>query len=262
MPRVTTVNRTVVALALSAAWAVPALAWAQAQPAAQKPPAAAAPAAPAPAQPAQKAPAQPTAKPATPPAPQPAAKTTAPAPQPAAKTAAGTPPASPQGVTPPPDYVIGPNDVLAIVFWREKDLSLDNVVVRPDGKITLPIINEIHAAGLTPEQLRATVETAASRYVEEASATVIIRAINSRLVYVTGNVNKPGPYPLGGPTTVLQMLSLAGGFSDFAKKNDVVVMRTEGGKTQSFKFQYKEIVKGKNLQQNILLKPGDTIVVP
>jgi polysaccharide export outer membrane protein len=75
-------------------------------------------------------------------------------------------------------------------------------------------------------------------------------------------VNKPGPYPLGGPTTVLQMLSLAGGFSDFAKKNDVVVMRTEGGKTQSFKFQYKEIIKGKNLQQNILLKPGDTIVVP
>jgi len=81
-------------------------------------------------------------------------------------------------------------------------------------------------------------------------------------VFVTGNVNKPGPYPLGAPTTVLQMLSLAGGLSDFAKKNDIVVMRTEAGKTQTLKFRYKDVIQGKNLQQNVVLKPGDTIVVP
>jgi polysaccharide export outer membrane protein len=152
--------------------------------------------------------------------------------------------------------------VLAVVFWREKDLSLDNVVVRPDGKITLPIINEIQAAGLTPEQLREKVMEAAGRYVEDANATLIVKQINSRRVFVTGSVNKPGPYSLGAPTTVLQMLSVAGGLNDFAKKSKIVIMRTEGTQTKSLRFNYKEVIEGKNLQQNIVLKPGDTIVVP
>jgi len=174
----------------------------------------------------------------------------------------GTSGPTPGGVVPPSGYVIGPEDVLRVVFWREKDLSLDDVVVRSDGQITLPIINEIQAAGLTPEQLREKVMAAASRYVEDANATVIIKQINSRKVFVTGMVAKPGPYPLGGPTTVLQMLSMAGGLTDFAKKNEIVVMRTEGGRTQTYGFRYKDIIKGRNLEQNILLKPGDTIVVP
>lgn len=192
-----------------------------------------------------------------------AAQTTAPVkPAPAPAAPQGGPPAVPAGVTPPADYVIGPDDVLAVVFWREKDLSMDNVVVRPDGMITLPIINDLQAAGLTPEQFRQKVIEAAGRYVEDANATVIVKEIRSRKVFVTGNVNKPGPHPLGAPTTVLQMLSLAGGLSDFAKKNDIVIMRTEGGKTQTLPFRYKDVIKGKNLQQNIVLRPGDTIVVP
>jgi polysaccharide biosynthesis/export protein len=170
-----------------------------------------------------------------------------PAQQPPPTTRPGAPVNAPTGVAPPSDYVIGPDDVLAIVFWREKDLSSDNVVVRPDGKITLPIINDIQAAGLTPEQLREKVSEAASRYVEDANATVIVKTINSRRVFVTGQVGKPG---------------MAGGMGDFAKKNKIVVMRTENGVTKSFKFNYKEVLNGQNLQQNILLKPGDTIIVP
>ena len=185
----------------------------------------------------------------------------APTPRPATP-AASAPGTVPTGIAPPTDYTIGPDDVLSIVFWREKDLSADEVVVRPDGKITLPIINDIQAAGLTPDQLRQKVSEAAARYVEDANATVIVKTINSRRVYVTGQVNKPGPYPLLTPTTVLQMLSIAGGMGDFAKKNRVVVMRTENGVTTSFKFNYKEVAEGRNLQQNIELRPGDTIVVP
>jgi polysaccharide export outer membrane protein len=184
----------------------------------------------------------------------------APAQAPAPSAPAGA--KAPSGVAPPSDYVIGPDDVLAVFFWREKDLSADNVVVRPDGKITLPIINDIQAAGLTPDQLREKVSEAAGRYVEDANATVVVKTINSRRVFVTGQVSKPGPYPLLTPTTVLQMLSIAGGMGDFAKKSRIVVMRTENGVTTSFKFNYKEVVEGRNLQQNIMLKPGDTIIVP
>jgi polysaccharide export outer membrane protein len=183
-------------------------------------------------------------------------------PAPGAAVPAGGSQTIPAGVTPPADYVIGPGDVLAVLFWREKDLSVEHIVVRPDGMITLPIINDIHASGLTPDELRRKVMEAAGRYVEDANATVVVKDINSRRVFVTGQVQKPGPYPLGAPTTVLQMLSMAGGVSEFAKKSKISVMRTEGSQTKSYKFNYKEVVEGKNLQQNILLKPGDTIVVP
>lgn len=171
-------------------------------------------------------------------------------------------PSTPGGVTPPPGYVIGPEDVLAVVFWREKDLSVEETVVRPDGMITLPIINDVKAAGLTPEELRKSVEDAAGRYVQEPNATIVIKAIHSRRFFVTGLVNKPGPYGLGGPTTILQALAMAGGLQDFAKENDIVLMRQEGGKTNTYKFRYKDVIKGKNLQQNIEVRPGDTIVVP
>jgi polysaccharide export outer membrane protein len=191
------------------------------------------------------------------PAPAQQAQTQAPAPAPQAP-AAQTPPA---GVPTPADYVIGPDDVLQIVFWSEKNLSSE-VVVRPDGKVSLPLLNDVQAAGLTPEQLRKAVMDGASRFVTDPSVTIVVKTINSRKVYVTGQVNKPGPFPLTDSMTVLQILALAGGVQEYADTQNILVMRTEQGQTKSFKFNYKDVRKGKNLQQNILLKPGDTIVVP
>lgn len=170
-------------------------------------------------------------------------------------------PVVPAGVPTPPDYVIGPDDLLTIVFWREKDMSSD-VAVRPDGKISLPLINDVQASGLTPEQLRLVVTEAAGKFVEDPAVTVVVKGINSRKVFITGQVSKPGPFALGGPTTVLQLIATAGGVGEYSKSDKIVIMRTENGKTVSHKFNYKEVVEGKNLQQNIDLKPGDTIIVP
>jgi len=182
---------------------------------------------------------------------------------------APTPPAGPTtppagaaaGVTPPADYVIGPDDVLSIVFWRDKDMSTD-VIVRPDGKISLPLVNDVVAAGLTPEQLRVQLTEAAGKFIEDPTVSVVVKAIFSRRVFVTGQVNKPGPYPLSAQTTVLQLLATAGGVMEYADAKNIRVMRTEGGKEVSYKFNYKDVMQGKNLKQNILLKPGDTIIVP
>jgi polysaccharide biosynthesis/export protein len=160
-----------------------------------------------------------------------------------------------------PTYVIGPDDVLAILFWRDKDTSAE-VKVRPDGQITLPLMNDIQAAGLTPDQLRAEVQKAAERYFEEPNVSVVVQQVNSRKVYITGNVGQPGPYPLTSRTTVLQLIATAGGLANFAKRDRIVVMRTEKGQTQSFKFNYKDVSQGKNLAQNIELRPGDTVIVP
>ena len=165
------------------------------------------------------------------------------------------------GVPAPPGYVIGPDDALTVVFWREKDLSAD-VVVRPDGMISLPLINEVRAEGLTPEQLRVTLLTAAAKFVEEPTVTVVVKAINSRKVFITGQVGKPGPYPLNGPTTVLQLIATAGGVAEYADKDKIVVLRKEGGKDRAYPFNYGEVMKGKRLQENIELKPGDTVIVP
>jgi polysaccharide export outer membrane protein len=167
----------------------------------------------------------------------------------------------PKGVDTPPDYVIGPDDVLSIVFWRDKDMS-DDVAVRPDGKISLPLINEVQASGLTPEQLRAALTTAANKFVEDPAVTVVVKAINSRKVFITGQVAKPGPYSLSAPTTVLQLIATAGGVAEYAKSDRIMVMRTENGKTIGRRFNYKDVSQGRNLQQNLELKPGDTIVVP
>jgi polysaccharide export outer membrane protein len=173
----------------------------------------------------------------------------------------GTGPATDAGITPPADYVIGADDQLKIVFWRDDSLS-GEVVVRPDGKISLTLLNDVQAAGLTPNQLRESLIQAAAKYVTDPSVTVIVKAINSRRVYVTGQVNKPGPYLLNDNMTILQMLAVAGGLQEWADADHILVMRTEAGQTKSYKFNYKDVRKGKSLQQNILLKPGDTIVVP
>ena len=164
-------------------------------------------------------------------------------------------------IVPPPDYTIGPDDVLTIVFWRNKDLSGD-VVVRPDGKITLPLINDVQAATLTTEQLRLELIEQAGHFVEEPNATVVVKQVNSRKVFITGNVEKAGPYPLTSPMTVVQLISLAGGLSEFADGKNITIVRNEGGRPVSYKFSYHSVARRKNLKQNIELMPGDTIIVP
>lgn len=165
------------------------------------------------------------------------------------------------GVVAPGDYVIGPDDQLTVVFWREKDMSSD-VAVRPDGKISLPLLNDVQAAGLTPEQLRASLTEAAAKFIEEPTVTVVVKQINSRRVFVTGQVNKPGPYPLSGPTNVMQLIAMAGGVLEYADAKHITIMRNANGKQESFLFNYKDVIKRKNLKQNIELRPGDTIIVP
>jgi polysaccharide export outer membrane protein len=165
------------------------------------------------------------------------------------------------GVIPPADYVIGAEDVLSIVVWREKDLTAD-VMVRPDGKVSLPLLNDVEAAGLTPEELRMRLTEATARYVESPNVTVIVKAINSRKVFITGEVAKPGPYPLGGPTTVLQLIAQAGGLLEYADRENINVMRNSGAKMSMFRFNYKDVSRGRNVEQNIVLKPGDTVIVP
>jgi polysaccharide export outer membrane protein len=161
----------------------------------------------------------------------------------------------------PAAYVIGPGDVLGVVFWRQPELSGD-VAVRPDGKISLPLINEVDAAGLTPEALRVRVTEAAKKYVTDPTATVVVRQINSRRVFITGMVAKPGPYPLYQTTTVLQLIATAGGVLEFADASNVVIVRHEGDRQMTFEFNYKDVSRRKNLWQNIELKPGDTVIVP
>jgi polysaccharide export outer membrane protein len=162
---------------------------------------------------------------------------------------------------PSPAYVIGPEDVLSVVFWRDKEMTTD-VVVRPDGKISLPVLNEIDAAGLTPEQLQQRILHAASRYVEHPSAPVIVKEIKSRRVFITGQVNKPGEYVLIGPMRVVQLIALAGGLQEFADGSHISVMRVDNGRQVAFPFNYDEVKNRKNLAQNIELKPGDTVIIP
>jgi polysaccharide export outer membrane protein len=174
--------------------------------------------------------------------------------------AVNTNPATFTPPTLPKDYVIGVEDVLNVVFWSAKELSAE-VLVRPDGKISLPILNDMPAAGMTPEELAATIMKTAAKFVRESSATVIVKAIHSRKVYVVGEVAKPGPFLLGSEMNVLQAIGEAGGFLEWAKKGDVVIVRNENGQERRYKFDYDEVVRGKNLEQNIKLLPGDTILV-
>ena len=166
--------------------------------------------------------------------------------------------------TPPSDYVIGADDILTVKIWQDEKMSGD-VVVRPDGKISLSLLNEIQAAGLTPEQFREAVTVAASKFIEgPPTVDVIVKQINSRRVFVTGEVNKPGPYPLSSRMTVMQMVAMAGGPTQYADKSKVTILRTENGKTTILKVNYNDIMKGngKALTQNYELKVGDIVNVP
>jgi polysaccharide biosynthesis/export protein len=174
-----------------------------------------------------------------------------------ANTTPSKPVASP---TLPKDYVIGIEDVLNVVFWKDKELSAE-VLVRPDGKISLPMLNDVAAAGMTPEQLAAAVQQAAAKFVRDPSATVIVKEIRSRKVFVIGEVVKPGTFPLASEMNVMQIIAQAGGFLENANKGDVAIVRTENGQERRYKFNYNEVVRGKNVGQNIKLLPGDTILI-
>ena len=167
----------------------------------------------------------------------------------------------PVAATTDPEYVIGAEDVLNVSVWKEPEVTR-TVPVRPDGKISLPLINDIQAAGLTPAQLTGLITEKLNKYFTDPQVTVIVTAINSRRIYILGEVNRSGTYQLLPNMTVLQALSGAGGFSQFANQKGIYVLREENGKQARFPFNYKEVIKGNRPEQNILLKPGDTIVVP
>jgi polysaccharide biosynthesis/export protein len=160
-----------------------------------------------------------------------------------------------------PNYVIGPQDVVDISVWKEPDLSR-SVPVRPDGKISLPLVNDVQAAGLTPAQLGAQITSNLSRYVTNPQVTVIVSQINSQRIYILGEVTRAGSYTLLPEMTVLQALSDAGGFTAFANSKKIYVLRQDSGKQQKIPFNYKDVVSGKDSGQNIALKAGDTIIVP
>jgi polysaccharide export outer membrane protein len=160
----------------------------------------------------------------------------------------------------PPKFVIGVGDVLAITFWREQALSGD-VVVRPDGKISLPLLNDVQAAGFTPEQLSHALAVAAVKFVDEPDVAVIVKEIRSRKVFLVGQVATPGMVPLTGDMNVLQLIAVGGGLLEYADRKDIVVIRTANRQEMRFKFNYDDVLNGKNRKQNILLQPGDTVVV-
>ena len=160
-----------------------------------------------------------------------------------------------------PAYVIGPEDVLDINVWKEPDMTRI-VPVRPDGKISLPLINDVQASGSTPQQLATTVTEKLRKFLTEPQVTVIVTQINSQRVFVVGEVLRAGAFPLIPGMTVLQALSSAGGFTTFADVKKIHVMRLVNGKHVELPFNYREVLKGDNPDQNIKLEPGDTVVVP
>jgi polysaccharide export outer membrane protein len=159
-----------------------------------------------------------------------------------------------------PEYVIGPEDVLHIAVWKEAEMTA-NLPVRPDGKISLPLLDDVQASGLTPKQLAASVTEKLKKYIADPRVTVIVTQINSKRIYLVGEVLHVGVMPMSPNMTVLQALSSAG-FSQFANTKRIYVLRTEKGKQQKLPVDYRKLVKGEQMEQNYVLQPGDTIVVP
>jgi polysaccharide biosynthesis/export protein len=159
------------------------------------------------------------------------------------------------------NYVIGPEDVLVVSVWKEPEVS-GAVNVRPDGKISMPLLNDVQAAGLTPMALKNDITDKLTKFISEPRVTVMVTATNSQRVFVLGEVGRPGTLPLSPNMTVLQAISASGGLTPFANQKKIYVLRTEGGKQTKHMFNYKEVVKGENEAQNIQLRAGDTLVVP
>jgi polysaccharide export outer membrane protein len=172
-------------------------------------------------------------------------------------TSGGTPSVNPVGAS----YVIAPDDVLAIDVWKEAEITR-TVPVRPDGKISLPLLNDVQAAGLTATDLASVIAERLKKFIANPQVTVIVTTVNSQRIYILGEVPRGGVMPLLPSMTVLQAISSAGGFTQYANQKGIYVLRTENGQQVKYPFNYKEVVRGINIQQNIVLKPGDTIVVP
>ena len=183
--------------------------------------------------------------------------------QPAAdKQASDKPAQGPHAAHSDNSYVIGANDVLAINVWKEPDISR-SVPVRSDGKISLPLVGELQASGQTPQQLEQEITKRLQSYISEPEVTVIVTDSKSQKVNILGMVSKPGAYLLTSSTTVLDAIAMAGGFKDFAKQKSIYVLRQGPDGTQKrIPFNYKEVIKGQNSDQNIRLQAGDTLVVP
>jgi polysaccharide export outer membrane protein len=161
----------------------------------------------------------------------------------------------------PAGFVIGADDILIIKFWADNQISGD-ALVRSDGRITLPLLGDVVAIGYTPEQLSDVLEKAASKFLTDPDATVIVREIRSRKVFVLGQgIARSGVVPLNSDMNVLQLIATSGGLLEYADKENIVIIRTENGRERRIKFNYNDVVRGKNVQQNILLQPNDTILV-
>lgn len=160
-----------------------------------------------------------------------------------------------------PPYIIQPNDVLEVFVWKEPDLTR-KVLVRPDGRISFPLVQDLQAAGISPAELKERIEAKLKEYLSAPNVTVVVEAIQSYRVYVIGKVQKPGIQTIEKPVSVLQALSLAGGFQDYAKEAEIVVVRKQAGENVLFEFNYRDVIHGKKPEQNILLRTGDVVVVP
>lgn len=196
-----------------------------------------------------------------------AAKAVAPTPMPVAEapvmSATGGVPARPQanrGV--PDDYQIGAGDVLQISVWKEPEASVPSAVVRPDGKISIPLLKEVDVLGVTPRQAEAVITEGLSKLINSPEVTVIVTTINSKKIYVVGAAKKEGPLAYTYRMTVMQAISEAGGLTDYAKRKRIYILHTDNGMEYRLPFNYDEVVKGEKMEQNILLSPGDTLLIP
>jgi len=159
------------------------------------------------------------------------------------------------------EYRLGPEDVLQISVWRDDSLTRE-VLVRPDGMITFPLIGDVQAEGRTAEELQSEIRKRLASFVADPTVSVAVLKVNSYKIYVVGKVNRPGEYLVGHYTTVIQALSLAGGMTPFASENSITVLRWELGRQRTYSFRYGDMRQGKRLEQNILLQRGDVVVVP
>jgi polysaccharide export outer membrane protein len=160
------------------------------------------------------------------------------------------------------EYLIGAGDTLQVTVWQDAELSIPTQVVRPDGKITMPLIKEVPVAGLTERQAEATISTALRKYKTDPIVTVVVTLPTSKKIYLVGGVRKEGTIPYTYGMTVMQALSEAGGVNEYAKKTKIYILRTENGREYRLEFNYKQVLQGERMEQNIVLMPGDTVVVP
>jgi polysaccharide export outer membrane protein len=167
-----------------------------------------------------------------------------------------------EATRPSHNYVIGPGDVLQIIVMNEPQASVPVVVVRSDGMISIPLLKEVAAAGLTPRELEKLITQSLSRLIRDADVTVLVKEIHSEKVYMIGALRREGPIVLAGPLTVLQAISEAGGFTDYAKRSRIYVLRQDHGKQMRYPFDYNAVIRGDHPEQNITLLPGDSVVVP